>query len=43
MLVKIPFSTAVLGVREKIVKHYQSEPIGVAKKLKFMMKQRQPN
>lgn len=35
MLVKIPFSTMDLEVWKKIAKHYRSELIGVAKKLKF--------
>lgn len=43
MLVKIPFSTMDLEVWEKIAERYQSDLIGVAKKLKFTFKQHQPN
>ncbi|XP_041875781.1 uncharacterized protein LOC121660483 [Corvus kubaryi] len=39
ILVKIPFSLADLEAWEKIAKHYRSDPIGVAKKFRFVVKQ----
>lgn len=39
MLVKIPFSTPYLEAWEKIAKQYRNDPIRVAKKFKFMVKQ----
>uniref|UniRef100_A0A8U7NYM5 Core shell protein Gag P30 domain-containing protein n=1 Tax=Corvus moneduloides TaxID=1196302 RepID=A0A8U7NYM5_CORMO len=43
MLVKIPFSTVDLEAWEKIAKRYRSDPIGVAKKFRFMVKQHRPD
>ncbi|KFO52484.1 hypothetical protein N302_14111, partial [Corvus brachyrhynchos] len=39
ILVKIPFSLADLEAWEKIAKHHRSDPIGVAKKFRFVVKQ----
>ncbi|KFO54782.1 hypothetical protein N302_16471, partial [Corvus brachyrhynchos] len=43
ILVKIPFSTIDLEAWEKVTRNYWSDPIGVAKKLKFMIKQHNPD
>lgn len=43
MLVKIPFLTVDLEAWEKIAKYYWSDPTGVAKKFKFMVKQHRPD
>ncbi|KFO54681.1 hypothetical protein N302_10273, partial [Corvus brachyrhynchos] len=43
MLVKIPFSTPDLEAWEKIAEQYRNDPIGFAKKFKFMVKQHRPD
>ncbi|KFO54733.1 hypothetical protein N302_09940, partial [Corvus brachyrhynchos] len=43
ILVKIPFSTIDIEAWEKVARNYQSDPIGVAKKFKFMVKQHNPD
>ncbi|RMB92971.1 hypothetical protein DUI87_30619 [Hirundo rustica rustica] len=42
-LIKVPFSSIDLEIWERIAKGYQSDPIGVAKKMKFMVKQHSPD
>ncbi|RMC05663.1 hypothetical protein DUI87_17748 [Hirundo rustica rustica] len=42
-LIKVPFSSIDLEIWERIAKGYQSDPIGVAKKMKFMIKQHSPD
>ncbi|RMC20483.1 hypothetical protein DUI87_01333 [Hirundo rustica rustica] len=42
-LIKVPFSSIDLEIWERIAKGYQSNPIGVAKKMKFMIKQHSPD
>lgn len=43
ILVKIPFSIIDTEAWEKVARNYQSDPIGVAKKFKFMVKQHNPD
>ncbi|RMB96317.1 hypothetical protein DUI87_27182 [Hirundo rustica rustica] len=42
-LIKVPFSSIDLEIWERIAKGYRSDPIGVAKKMKFMVKQHSPD
>ncbi|RMB88920.1 hypothetical protein DUI87_34686 [Hirundo rustica rustica] len=42
-LIKVPFSSIDLEIWERIAKGYQSDPIGVAKTMKFMIKQHSPD
>ncbi|RMC21057.1 hypothetical protein DUI87_01913 [Hirundo rustica rustica] len=42
-LIKVPFSSIDLEIWERIAKGYRSDPIGVAKKMKFMIKQHSPD
>ncbi|RMB92916.1 hypothetical protein DUI87_30654 [Hirundo rustica rustica] len=42
-LIKVPFSSTDLEIWERIAKGYQSDPTGVAKKMKFMIKQHSPD
>lgn len=42
-LIKVPFSSIDLEIWEKSAKGYQSDPIEVAKKMKFMIKQHSPD
>ncbi|RMC20762.1 hypothetical protein DUI87_01614 [Hirundo rustica rustica] len=42
-LIKVPFSSIDLEIWERIAKGYQSDPIGIAKKMKFMVKQHSPD
>lgn len=42
-LIKIPFSSIDLEIWEKSAKSYRSDPIGVAKKMKFIIKQHLPD
>lgn len=42
MPVQVPFSALDLDSWEKIAKSYQSDPIGVAKRMKFMVRQHRP-
>ncbi|RMB89229.1 hypothetical protein DUI87_34377 [Hirundo rustica rustica] len=42
-LIKVPFSSIDLEIWERIAKGYQSDPIGVAKTMKFMVKQHSPD
>ncbi|TRZ06595.1 hypothetical protein HGM15179_020512, partial [Zosterops borbonicus] len=41
--IKVPFSSIDLEIWEKSAKGYQSDPIGVAKKMKFIIKQHLPD
>ncbi|XP_016156731.1 PREDICTED: uncharacterized protein LOC107603883 [Ficedula albicollis] len=43
MLIRVPFSTQDLEAWEKIAKRYQSDPTGVARRLRFMIKQHNPD
>lgn len=43
IIVKIPFSTMDLEAWEKIAKCYGSDPVGVVKKFKFLIKQHRPD
>ncbi|KFO64419.1 hypothetical protein N302_02700, partial [Corvus brachyrhynchos] len=43
ILVKIPFSTIDIEAWEKVARNYRSDPIGLAKKFKFMVKQHNPD
>ncbi|RMC09724.1 hypothetical protein DUI87_13511 [Hirundo rustica rustica] len=42
-LIKVPFSSIDLEIWERIAKGYRSDPIEVAKKMKFMVKQHSPD
>ncbi|RMB89186.1 hypothetical protein DUI87_34448 [Hirundo rustica rustica] len=42
-LIKVPFSSIDLEIGERIAKGYRSDPIGVAKTMKFMIKQHSPD
>ncbi|RMB90871.1 hypothetical protein DUI87_32704 [Hirundo rustica rustica] len=42
-LIKVPFSSIDLEIWERIAKGYRSDPIGVAKEMKFMIKQHSPD
>ncbi|RMB92687.1 hypothetical protein DUI87_30996 [Hirundo rustica rustica] len=42
-LIKVPFSSIDLEIWERIAKGYRSDPIGVAKKMKFIVKQHSPD
>ncbi|RMC22136.1 hypothetical protein DUI87_03009 [Hirundo rustica rustica] len=42
-LIKVPFSSIDLEIWKRIAKGYRSDPIGVAKKMKFMIKQHSPD
>ncbi|RMC04309.1 hypothetical protein DUI87_19128 [Hirundo rustica rustica] len=42
-LIKVPFSSIDLEIWERIANGYRSDPIGVAKKMKFMIKQHSPD
>ncbi|RMC04260.1 hypothetical protein DUI87_19079 [Hirundo rustica rustica] len=42
-LIKVPFSSIDLEIWERIAKGYRSDPIGVAKKMKIMIKQHSPD
>ncbi|TRZ08246.1 hypothetical protein HGM15179_018860 [Zosterops borbonicus] len=42
-LIKVPFSSTDLEIWEKSAKGYRSDPIGVAKRMKFIIKQHLPD
>ncbi|RMC19606.1 hypothetical protein DUI87_03165 [Hirundo rustica rustica] len=42
-LIKVPFSSIDLEIWERIAKGYRSDPIGVAKEMKFLIKQHSPD
>ncbi|RMC21768.1 hypothetical protein DUI87_02637 [Hirundo rustica rustica] len=42
-LIKVPFSSIDLEIWERIAKGYRSDPIGIAKKIKFIVKQHSPD
>lgn len=43
MLIKVPFTTADLDAWKKAAREYRADPVGVAKRFKFMMKQHNPD
>ena len=43
MLVKVPFSTIDLEAWERVAKNYQTDPIGTAKRIKFIIRQHKPD
>jgi len=43
MLIKMPFSTTDLDAWKKVAWEYRVDPVGVAKHLKFIMRQHNPD